>query len=362
MKYFLIFLLLFLFAQPCKADSLTILFAGDTHFGENYQYSPKFNRGVNIIEKNGYDYFFENISGLLLPADLVIANLETPLFNINAGSERIPLSYVKPYLHFGSAGEAPFYLKKYNITVVNMGNNHSMDYGTYGLDETIYALNSNGISYFGAGVDSTQAAEPFIKDFGDFKLAVFGGFEFRSRYDTLYDFYAGNQKPGVNTLDADAVTGQIQEYRKKYPGIFIVIYPHWGNNYKPANEEQKNAAHKFIDAGADMVVGHGAHTIQEIEYYNGKWILYNIGNFIFNAPGRYSSTGAKPYGFITSLSVKDKERSLRLYPVYTENHETDYQLRYLDKDEFEDCYNFILNDNIREKIRKNQKGYFRLLF
>jgi poly-gamma-glutamate capsule biosynthesis protein CapA/YwtB (metallophosphatase superfamily) len=361
MKKVILILFLLLKVDFLQADSLTIIFAGDTHFGENYQYSPKFNRGVNIIKEEGYDYFFENVGELLKNANAVIVNLETPLVNTNV-SGKIPSSYLKPYLHWSSAEDAPVFFRKYNILAVNLGNNHSMDYGTSGLDETMFALNSNGISYFGAGADSTQAAEPFIKDFNDFKLAVFGGFEFRQKYDTLYDFYAENNKPGVNRLDAETLTGQIEEYRNKYPEIFIVIYPHWGKNYKPAGADQKDAAHKFIDAGADMVIGHGAHTIQEIEYYKGRWILYNTGNFIFNAPGRYSSTGAKPYGFITQLNFTDKQKTIRLYPVFTENHKTDYRLRYLDEDESEDCYKFLLNDNIRWKIKKSSSGIFELLF
>lgn len=361
MKNTLLIFLLLLNVNLLYSDSLTIIFTGDTHFGENYQYSPKFSRGVNIIEENGYDYFFENVGELLKNTDLIIANLETPLINTNV-TGKIPSSYLKPYLHWGSAKEVPVFLKKYNITALSLGNNHSMDYGTAGLDETMFALSSNGVNYFGAGADSIQAAEPFIKEFGSFKLAVFGGFEFRTKYDTLYDFYAGNTKAGVNMLDTAAILSQIMGYRKKFPEMYIVIYPHWGNNYKPASEEQKVSAHKFIDAGADMVIGHGAHTIQEIEYYNSKWILYNIGNFIFNAPGRYTSTRAKPYGFITQLVVNNNQKTLRLYPVYTENHETDYQLRFLDEGEFEDCYKFILNSNVKGKIKKSDSGFIELLF
>lgn len=361
MKRSLFIFILLLGSGQLYSDSLTVIFAGDTHFGENYQSSPKHNRGVNIIEEEGYDYFFENTGKLLLSADLVIVNLETPLLNTDV-SGKIPSSYLKPYLHWSSAKEAPRYLKKYNITAVSLGNNHTMDYGTRGLDETIFALSSGGISYFGAGNDSLQAAEPLVREFGSFKIAVFGGFEFRTKYDTLYDFYAGNEKPGVNRIDQEVLSAQISQYRKKFPEIFIVIYPHWGSNYKPAGDEQKISAHRFIDAGADLVIGHGAHTIQEIEFYKGKWILYNIGNFIFNAPGRYSSTHAKPYGFIVMLNLSNEQKKLRLYPVYTENHETDYQLRFLDDDEFEDCYDLILNENIKGKLKKKNSDYFEMSF
>ena len=94
------------------------------------------------------------------------------------------------------------------------------------------------------------------------------------------------------------------QYKMANPDIFIVIYPHWGGNYKPVSDVQKAFAHNWIDAGADIVIGHGAHTIQEIEQYKGKWIFYNIGNFIFNALGRYSSTGAKPYSLMVKLIIE----------------------------------------------------------
>ena len=130
------------------ADSLSVLFLGDTHFGENYQYDPKFNKGENIIEEYGYDYFFENVKDILSSSDITICNLETPLTN-NSTS---PVSYLKPYLHWSDPVNTVKYFKKYNIMNVTLGNNHVFDQGINGFNETVNSLDTAGIKYFGAGI------------------------------------------------------------------------------------------------------------------------------------------------------------------------------------------------------------------
>ncbi|HYE22163.1 MAG TPA: CapA family protein, partial [Verrucomicrobiae bacterium] len=64
---------------------------------------------------------------------------------------------------------------------------------------------------------------------------------------------------------------------------FLIVSTHMGTEYKrdpdPRNVE---LAHKAIDSGADMLIGHHPHWIQTIEEYNGKWIFYSLGNFVFD--------------------------------------------------------------------------------
>ncbi len=90
--------------------------------------------------------------------------------------------------------------------------------------------------------------------------------------------------------------------------------------------------------------------MQEIENFKGKWIVYGIGNSIFNAPGRYNFYNAKPYSFIAELIIKKEmdtlKKYLRLYPIYTDNLSTDYQIRFLDSDEFIDCYKVMKEKNV----------------
>lgn len=351
-------MLLLLFNLSCVyCDSLSVMFLGDTHFGENYQYDPKFNHGENIIEEYGYDYFFENVKDILLTSDITFCNLETPLMNI--GRNTLPVSYMKPYLHWGTPDSVVKYLKKYNINNVTIGNNHVFDYGQRGYNSTVNALISGKINCFGAGDDSVRASKPLILDTKGNKLIIFGGFEYRQKYDTLYDFYAGVNKPGVNKLDTIRLSSQIKLYRKDNPGAIIIIYPHWGSNYKPANELQKAYAHNFIDAGADVVIGHGAHTIQEVELYNGKWIFYNIGNFIFNSPGRYRSTGAKPFGIMLKLIINSSGNYFVIYPVNTNNKANDYSIRPIKNNEIGDLYEVLFRKKYSISVNRDNSKILR---
>jgi len=335
-RYTFLFLLL---SSVIYCDSLSVIFLGDTHFGENYQFEPKFNHGENIIAEYGYDYFFENVKNFLLSSDVTFCNLETPLIKVN--SSTLPVSIIKPYLHWSDPDSTIKYFRKYHINNVTIGNNHVFDYGLEGYNSTVRYLNSAGLNFFGAGNDPEEASKPLVKDINGYKLIIFGGFEYRSKYDTLYDFYAGENKPGVNKLDTVQLTADIKKYRSEFPDAVIIIYPHWGSNYKPAGDMQKTFARNYINAGADLVIGHGAHTVQEAEFYNGKWIFYNLGNFIFNAPGRYRSTGAKPYGLMLKLIMKNSSMKFVLYPVFINNYESDYSLRKLDDDETEDMLQIL---------------------
>jgi poly-gamma-glutamate capsule biosynthesis protein CapA/YwtB (metallophosphatase superfamily) len=332
-----IILLFFLFVSRAYSDSLSIFFLGDTYFGESYQTNSKYNEGVNVIEEYGYDYFFENVKDLLSRSDYTIANLETSLHPYSK-----EIYSRKPYSHWSYGDKTCQHLVKYGIDAVSLGNNHVMDYGLTGYTGTINLLDKHNISHFGTG--TFAALEADIRNLNsdiNFKIAVFGGFEYRASYDTLYNFYADTNKAGVYKLDIENLKKDIQHFRHIDPYIYIIFFPHWGKNYKQAMDYQKEMGHALIDAGVDLIIGHGSHTVQETEMYKDKWIIYNIGNFIFNAPGRYKSIGAKPYGLMAELIVAQDSKKLRLYPVFTDNKRSDYQVRFLDKDEFEDCGKII---------------------
>jgi hypothetical protein len=348
--------------------AINITFLGDLDFGESYQDNPKYNRGVNIIDAYGYDYMFENISDLFKNSNLTIANLETPLLPVRIE----PINSQKPYVHFSNGGSTIKYLKKYNINVLSLANNHTIDLGYPGFGYTINELR-NKMDYFGAGNNEEEASKPYIKSFvtvnDTFTVAVLSGFEYRRVYDSVYQFYSGKIKYGVNVISVDKISAQVKEIKEKYKNVFIIFFPHWGRNYLWKTEKQTETAHAVIDAGVDLIIGTGAHIMQEIELYNNKWIIYCIGNSIFNAPGRYKFFGRKPYSCIATLEIKGSSKHIKLYPIYTDNLETDYRVRLLDEDEFDDCYSIIKNKsagvNLFEKKVKKHKddisNYFEII-
>lgn len=228
--------------------------------------------------------------------------------------------------------------------------------GVSGFQNTENELNNANIIFFGAGDNSEDALKPLLLDKIGIKLIIFSGFEFRPNYDTLYHFYANNTSAGVNLLDTFRLNIQISLYRKNYPGSVIVIFPHWGKNYGEVTEKQTAFAHSWINAGADAVIGHGSHTVQPIEKYNDKYIFYSIGNFIFNAPGRYSSTDSKPYGIMLEMILSDSRAKFELFPVFTNNKLNNYHLRLLNEDELDDFENEYLYSILNYK--KSSNGTF----
>lgn len=358
MKFVPVFILLLL-VEGIYSDSLSVLFLGDTYFGEAYQQDPKFNRDLNILEVRGYDSFFENVKGLLLGSNFAVANLETPLIDAND----VPLSTIGNYVHYADTKTTPEFLTRYNIRAVTLANNHTMDLGSRGLISTVNTLSKSRISSFGAGDNEDEASKPYTAEFTSsgkiYRLYVLGCY-WQREFFMKKGFYSGVSKSGVYMLDTVKLGKQIREIKAKDPDSFVVIYPHWGSNYKPANEIQKNAAHYLVDAGADLIIGHAAHTVQEAELYNGKWIFYNIGNFIFNAPGRYRSTKAKPYGLMIQLLLKEGGTTLKIYPVFTDNKKSDYNLRYLNEAEIKDCVNSLETESSAGKFKVSEQGYIEI--
>ena len=327
-------------------EEFKILFGGDFSFGENYQNRLKEKGGINILEEKGYDYSLNNFEDLLLASDYVVLNLETVITDL-------PISMLageKSYIHFSDPEQTAIYLKKYNVNAVSLANNHSFDYGEEGLLQTLDVLDRNEIEWFGAGRNGSEASFPIFKTFEvgekNFKLAIIGVFEYRESYDENYDFYASEEKAGVNSLDLDRIISQIRLIKTFDPEMFIVVYTHWGKNYFWKSEKQTEIGHKLIDSGADLILGHGSHKIQEIEYYNEKWIVYSLGNFMFNSPGRFDDYEDSPHSFIVVFSIIEKDtesfKKLKLYPIFSDNKITNYQPRFLSQEEFEFTTSILL--------------------
>ncbi len=186
----------------------------------------------------------------------------------------------------------------------SLANNHTLDHGVEGLEETRVALAAVGADAFGAGINSDEASRPLLQHFqiGEkkFTLAVFGAFEYRQDYDREFRFYAREDSPGTAQVDVPQLRKMIAEAKRTASNLFTVYFVHWGGNYQWKSPEQSSMMRELRDAGVDLVVGHGAHMLQEIEPSDRGWSFYSIGNFLFNARGRYSAITYLPTAFHSS--------------------------------------------------------------
>ena len=324
----------------------TILFGGDTHFGESYLKEYESEGSENVLATRGYGHSLAFIEPLAINSDLAIVNLETPVTDIASS----PFEGEKNYIHWSDVEQTPAALKALNVAAVSLANNHSLDFGIPGLEQTLSALSRHGIVTVGAGRNEAQAAKPYRREFRlgsrAFPLVVLAGFEFRENYEEKYAFYARGSLGGANAWTREAAVRQVKLARAANPDAFLVLFPHWGANYKWRDKTQARLAHAVIDAGADLILGHGAHMLQEVERYRGRWIVYSLGNFVFNSQGRYEKMGAEPYSLVARLDVCNDQgqRSmiLRLYPIYSDNRVTNFQPYFVTREEFQKVSSLLL--------------------
>ena len=228
----------------------TILFGGDMMF----------DRSVRVaMEDRSVDHVFSCIRDLLTGVDLVVANLEgsiTPFASKSVGT----VSGGVGNTIFTFATSTADLLFRHNIRLVNLGNNHIMDFSREGLFETKKWLDSASVAYF-----------------GDPDLPEADRVERISIHSIPFSFVNWSDWTSDKTDHTVAQIGKEAE-----AGRVVVVYTHWGEEYVPPPERVKQLARSFVDAGAEIVIGSHPHIVQEAEFYDGKHIYYSLGNFVFD--------------------------------------------------------------------------------
>ncbi len=349
-------------------QNFRFLFVGDTSFGENYQEKIKERGGKSILDQHGYGYGFKNFKSMMVRSNFVIMNLETPITNCKIS----PFEGQKKYIHWTDVDKAPNYLLEHNVSLVSLANNHSYDYGEVGFNQTLDLLNQAKLPFMGAGRDIYRAAEPFICELNfvdkSIKIAIIAAFECLPSYKDRYKVYANTNSPGLMPLDEMIIKNQIDKIKAQEPEAFIILFPHWGSNYKWCQGRQEKLAKKLFAHGVDLIIGHGAHMIQEFSQNNGKINIYSLGNFVFNSPGRYQYMEVPPYSAVASLDIavinNQPALDIKLYPIITDNRITGYQSRFVNKQEFEELSEIFTQRPIMQnyknfaKANKDNFGYY----
>jgi len=209
----------------------------------------------------------------ILKCDLRIINLET---SVTTSNEKFPNKAFNYRMH----PENLKTLTEASINYVSLANNHTLDFGYSGLEETIQSLNKANIKWSGAGRNIMEALKGTYLKCSGYQICCF------SFADHPNIWCATEEKPGINYLDIENIKDlsflqQIFEEQKNLNVDIILVSIHWGSNYNwyPSMKFQE-FAHSLLDFGANIIHGHSSHHIQGIEIYKGKPIFYGCGDFI----------------------------------------------------------------------------------
>lgn len=259
----------------------TVSVTGDVSFADNYYGGDKYDEsGIEgMLSQEILDYFFDQ--------SLVVANAE---FAVGEGGTPTPDKY---FTFLGSKDRAGIFLEM-NAKLVTLANNHTYDYGEDVFPQTLAAYEEYGIESIGAGMNLDEASEAAYYVINGYKFAFVNAN--RSEKFILTPGATDESEGVVRCYDPEHFISMIEAEDEKADYVIAII--HWGlENYHDLEDVLLETSHMYIDAGADAIIGHHAHVLQGIEYYDDKPIFYNLGNFLF---GR-----EKVEGGIASLEIND---------------------------------------------------------
>ena len=237
----------------------------------------------DLVGRRGYDWPLAGVADVLTSADVALCNLEccvslqgTPAEK----GERCPFYYrARP--------EMLRCLTRAGIDVVTAANNHGGDYGPVSVADTARWCEAAGLACAGVGMDRNSAEEPRIVQVGPVRIAVAG------MDATMLHFAAGDELPGTSFAPEDeslkAFTEKVRRLGQWAEGRcdLLVLTIHWGPNWdKVPTPARKAMARIAFEHGVDLILGHSAHRFQGVEIVDGKPVLYDMGNLLFDCEMR----------------------------------------------------------------------------
>lgn len=236
------------FEPPVEPTRITVTFAGDCTLGteESFDYASSF---TGVYDAEGPDYFFAGVKDVFEQDDLTVTNCEGVLTEATTRED-------KEYAYKGDPSYAGIFSRS-SVEAVSVSNNHIYDYGWGSRGDTLDALADAGVTAFGDEIVSYREVKGV-------KIALIG---------------ANMLSAGLGIKDQ--VTSSVFAAQESGAQI-IIVFMHWGtmSEYDPGND-QIEVAHSAIDAGATIVVGSHQHVLQGYEKYNGRYIVYGLGNFCY---------------------------------------------------------------------------------
>lgn len=252
----------------------TALFTGDIMLARTVE---------RIMDVTGSVYPFEGMAHRIAAADIAVGNFESSVPAVHVPTPNFTFAFAAKAVHFRGLADTGF-------DALSLANNHALDYGEEGYIYTRSVCVEAGMHCFG----HPTVVEPttVVLEAGSTRVGLMG-------LHTL--FVEPNIGEIVAALEELQMVSDVQ-----------IVYVHWGDEYELVhNASQEALAHALIDAGADAIIGHHPHVVQDIAVYEGKPIFYSLGNFVFD---QYFSDEVQQ-GLVIEMHIDEHDIVYELVPI-----------------------------------------------
>lgn len=261
-------------------SDIKILFAGDFTPCRGYE---------NLILNKGSKVFRAALP-FILDSDISFVNLESPLTKRTR-----QISKSGPALKASSECAAALSC----FSVAGLANNHCLDYGILGLKDTLDACEKNGVDTIGAGLNFNDANQVYTRKIQETRISILAFAEREFNKD----------KNGGGAAVIDPIKNYYEIIKARSKSDITIVTLHAGNEYFPyPRPGLRELCHFYVSLGADAVICHHPHVPGAYEYYQGRPIIYSLGNFIFDGGKTIPDWDL---GYMAQLLIDVKEKKIK---------------------------------------------------
>lgn len=249
------------------APQITLAFAGDVHF--EGRVAGRLADPASV---------FGPVSAVLSRADLAMVNLETAITQRGVPEDK--------QFNFRAPESALTALRLAGVDLATMANNHAVDYGLYGLVDTLGSIRRTRFPVIGIGRNANQAYTPYLGTVRGHRVAILAASQIQDH--TLAAWTATASHPGIASAFSQQLVTAVRQARQH--AEIVIVYLHWGVEGKQCpSPAQRQLAGTLAAAGADAVVGTHAHLLQGAGWLGPTYVAYGLGNFLWWRDNAFSN-------------------------------------------------------------------------
>lgn len=269
---------------------VTLLAVGDVMLSRNVE--------QKMLARNDWNYPFEKTQALTSQVDLTFGNLETTILEgkiVKSGS-----------FLFRTDPQAVAGLKYAGFDVLSLANNHMLNYGRGGIESTLRELDAAGIAHAGAGLSEASAQAPVVREVKGMRFG-FLAYTYAKEGGKGED----GQRYGTDDMETERMKREVAALKREVD--VVVVSMHAGTEYETGPSAfQREFARAAVEAGASLVIGHHPHVVQTAERYKDGYILYSLGNFVFDQMWSEETR----LGAVAKITFEDKKiKGIEFVPV-----------------------------------------------